>query len=467
MTGPAPDRRTPLDGLVAARFPLDPGPPIDPCALAGARGTLFRTGDRVRVGLGSAARIALPHGLDSETDLRAATAVLAAIPCDDHCHPAGGAVTAFGALPFERSSPATLVVPEVTYGTDAGHAWVSLVVPAGGALPSSPTGLRAWLAAAQTEGGHAENRLAALQVVPLASDASFVAMVSDALASIGRGDLQKVVLARQADVTAPDRIDIPALLRRWHSLEPNCTLFSVPTPHGQFVGASPELLVERSGAVVVSRPLAGTAERLAGTGARALPEALLESRKDAVEHRLVVDAVAAVLGPLCSDLEVPSQPELVHLHNIIHLGTSVRGTLASDATGRVPDALELVGALHPTPAVGGVPTRPALDAIRRLEGTTRGHYAGPVGYVDARGDGRWMVGIRAMTINDRTARLSAGVGIVPGSEPESERVETDLKLTAVLDALAPSRHDDPWPTRDGVPDRSGAEAGSVAKSVAG
>ena len=275
------------------------------------------------------------------------------------------------------------------------------------------------------------------RIEPRSPDASFLAMVADALAAIDRGQLVKVVLARQVDVTMSAPVDVPALLRRWHRLEPNCTIFSVPTSDGQFVGASPELLVERTGTGVHSRPLAGTAERFVGSEGSLLPGELLESRKDATEHRLVVEAIEATLGALCSELQAPSQPDLVHLRNIIHLGTSLNGTLARRPDGRVPDALELVEALHPTPAVGGVPATTARAVIGRLEPESRGHYAGPVGYVDAAGDGRWMVGIRAMTIDGLTARLAAGVGIVDGSRPATELAETNLKLTAVLEVLAP------------------------------
>jgi isochorismate synthase len=235
----------------------------------------------------------------------------------------------------------------------------------------------------------------------------------------------------------PAPVDVAALLDRWHRLEPTCTIFSVPTSDGQFVGASPELLVERTGTGVRSRPLAGTAERFVGSEGSLLPGELLESRKDATEHRLVVEAIEATLRDLCSELHAPSQPDLVHLRNIIHLGTSLTGTLARRPDGRVPSALELVGALHPTPAVGGVPATTALAVIGRLEPESRGHYAGPVGYVDAAGDGRWMVGIRAMAIDRLNSRLAAGVGIVDGSTPAIELAETNLKLSAVLDVLVP------------------------------
>ncbi len=433
---------------VAVRFPVDGGPAVDPFALAGATGIVFHADRRVRVGLGTALSIPLPFGLDSDRDLRDASAAVASIPCDDHVGTAASGVVAFGALPFDRSASAALVVPEVILGSDeGGRQWVTVVADADAdrsSLPSRPSELRAWL----------ERRVPPPDPVPPArlpvgvqtrsTDDSFLDMVADALSAIGRGELAKVVLARHADLTMGTVIDVPGLLRRWRDLEPGCAIFSMPITSGQFVGASPELVVERLDSRIRSRPLAGTAERSTGTEEGILPAELLESTKDSAEHQLVVGAIEAALRPLCSDLEVPPSPDLVHLHNIVHLGTLVRGTLRRRRDGTLPDALELVGALHPTPAVGGVPTPTAVALINRLEPESRGHYAGVVGFVDGRGDGQWMLGIRAATVSGSTARLSAGVGIVEGSVPEAELMETDLKLTAVLDALAPDQAPGRW-----------------------
>ncbi len=437
--------------VAAVRWPLEPGPAIDPFALAGSDGIVFVSEGRVLVGLGRAAVVSLPHGLDVPADLEAAARALASVPCDDRVGPAIG-VMAFGALPFDRSAPAALTVPEVVFGVEpSGRQWVTVATADRSRLPTRPEGLRAWL---RPHGGPASDRKSSPpRVMPLSTEDSFEAMVDDALAAIHRGELSKVVLARQVEVTTDDTIDIAGLLRRWHRLEPNCTVFSLPDADGQFVGASPELLVERSGLRVLSRPLAGTTDRTAGasgggaargTGtpsgaadASPFPAELLRSQKDATEHRLVVEAIAGRLGPLCTTLEVPDSPHLVHLHNIVHLGTSLTGTLRPPTGGRPPSALELVGALHPTPAVGGVPTEVARTLIARLEPQSRGSYAGPVGYLDSRGDGRWMLGIRAVSIRDRTARLAAGVGIVDGSDPRAELAETTLKFNAVFDALAP------------------------------
>ncbi len=429
MTGPS-------AGLVAVRYPLGPGPPIDPFTLAGATGILFHAEGRVLVGLGTALTVGLPDGLAG--DVAPVTAAMAAIGCQDGFDASSAGVMGFASLPFERTAPAVVVVPEVTYGSEAdGREWVTVVAAHRAKLPGSAAAARSLLTAGLAGSRPIGGGTAGPSIEPRSTDTSFVAMVEDALATIDAGELVKVVLARQIDVVLGAPVDVPTLLRRWHELEPNCTIFSVPTPNGQFVGASPELLVERTGNRIHSRPLAGTAERFIGEGGSLLPEQLLESRKDATEHRLVVNAIEAALRPLAPDLETPPEPDLVHLRNIVHLGTSMRATLGRRPDGSLPGALELVQALHPTPAVGGVPAGAAVAAIGRLEPEPRGRYAGPVGYVDATGDGRWMVGIRAMTIDHLTARLAAGVGIVAGSVPSTELAEANLKLTAVLDALAP------------------------------
>ena len=413
----------------AVRRLLPPGPPIDPYRLAGPDGMVFDTGRRVLVGIGQALVVTLEGGLEGAS-LETARRVLADIRCDDHTGLPGSGVLAFGALPFARTRASSLVVPEVTYGREPdGIEWVTVVGRRSGDDP------RGELLAHQggdpgstdpTSGPFAD-------VEPLAPDDRFREMVSDAVGRIDRGELAKVVLSRQVEVRLSSAPDLPTLLERWRRLEPNCTVFSLPTPEGRFVGASPELLVARRGDRVVCRPLAGTTAQ----GSEATDTAFQRSAKDTHEHRLVVEAIGGALAPLCSSLEVPDGPELVHLHSVVHFGTTIEGVLRPRPDGTVPSALELVGALHPTPAVGGVPSAAALAVIAELESEPRGSYAGPVGTLDAHGDGEWVVGIRAATLNGDTARLVAGVGIVDGSEPGSELAETELKLSAVLDAIAP------------------------------
>jgi menaquinone-specific isochorismate synthase len=254
------------------------------------------------------------------------------------------------------------------------------------------------------------------------------ASVTEAVARIEAGDVEKVVLARAVEVEADGPLVVPEIVRRLRVLFPSCMVFSVDG----FVGASPELLVARLGLDVRSQPLAGTVARSGDprTDER-LARQLLASHKDRHEHRLVVDAVASTLRPVCDRLDIPSTPAIVPLRNVAHLGTTIRGRLATPA----PSALSIARRLHPTPAVAGTPTIAALSLLSMLEGSPRGHYAGPVGWVDGRGNGEWAVGIRSAEVTGNRARLMSGVGIVAGSDPDDELAETQLKLQALLAAI--------------------------------
>jgi isochorismate synthase len=249
-----------------------------------------------------------------------------------------------------------------------------------------------------------------------------------ALAAIGSGRLDKVVLAREAAVAAEWPFPRAELLRRLER-RPGGSTFLYAS--GGFVGASPELLVRRQGRVATSRPMAGTVPQGAGAGAGADGLARLTgSPKEAVEHRLVVDAVAEGLAKVADRVQV-GRPEVVRLATVAHLATEI----TADLTGPLPTALELAGLLHPTPAVGGSPRDAALAAIAALEPFDRGCYAGPVGWVDRAGDGEWAVALRGATLEGRHARLVAGAGIVPGSDPDAEWAETEHKLRAMLEVL--------------------------------
>jgi menaquinone-specific isochorismate synthase len=257
----------------------------------------------------------------------------------------------------------------------------------------------------------------------------FCALVDRAVADIASGelDLDKVVLARDVLVEADTTIPVVDVLRRLRALYPSCTVFSIDG----FVGASPELLVERVGDHVRSHPLAGTFPRSGDPHADdELARALQSSVKERNEHRFVIDFITDVLGPLCSKLVVPDAPSILPLRNVLHLGTEIAGVLSQRRT-----ALELVRDLHPTPAVGGTPTDAALRWLADNERMERGRYAGPVGWMDANGDGGFAIGIRSAEINGSRARLFAGVGLVEGSVAASELAETQLKLQALLAAV--------------------------------
>jgi isochorismate synthase len=252
--------------------------------------------------------------------------------------------------------------------------------------------------------------------------------VRAALEAIGSGRLDKVVLAREAAVEAQWPFPRVELLRRLQRRAGGPTFLYAS---GGFVGASPELLVRRHGRVATSRPMAGTVPRGDSADAEAGGLArLTRSPKEGMEHRLVVDAVAEGLAKVADRVEV-GRPEVVRLATVAHLATEI----TADLTGPLPTALELAGLLHPTPAVGGSPRDAALAAIAALEPFDRGCYAGPVGWVDHAGDGEWAVALRGATLDGRRAHLLAGAGIVPGSDPDAEWVETEHKLRAMLEVL--------------------------------
>jgi menaquinone-specific isochorismate synthase len=265
-------------------------------------------------------------------------------------------------------------------------------------------------------------------LVSARSHADWSRLVQEAVMAVRAGQLAKVVLAREVVVEA-NRPFVPAdILRRLQALYPSCMLFAAEG----FVGASPELLVSRRGRQVRSQPLAGTVARSGDPRADdRLTAAMMTSAKERREHGLVVDEVAAGLRPVCERLEVADSPSIVPLRNVSHLGTPIAGRLKSPP----PNALELIARLHPTPAVAGSPTGPAASYLKSVEGFDRGYYGGPVGWMDADGDGDWAVGIRCADVSASTARLFAGVGVVAESDPESELAETQLKLQALLAAV--------------------------------
>jgi menaquinone-specific isochorismate synthase len=372
-------------------------------------------------GRGRALRIPLAKGLGGPGAADQALEVLRAIKVEDDLGVTGCGPLALGALPFDRDQAAEVVVPSVVIGADGdGNRWLTTIASLGEA-PTVRLGTIARLPATKPP-----DRFSLVSVRP---HADWCDEVARAVSAIHDGDLDKVVLAREVLVQA-NRPFVPAdILRRLYSLYPSCMVFAVRG----FVGASPELLVSRLGRRVTSHPLAGTVARSGEADAdNRLIAAMLSSDKERHEHRLVVDAVAAALAPVCARLEVPEVPSIVSLRNVSHLGTRLRGDLA----GREPaTALELVARLHPTPAVAGTPTDEAVAYLQRAEGFERDTYAGAVGWVDASGDGEWAVGIRSAQLQGNEARLVAGVGVVADSDPTSELAETQLKLQALLAAV--------------------------------
>lgn len=320
-----------------------------------------------------------------------------------------------GALPFDRARPAHLYQPAQLA---RGARREPMPVAAG------PAARPRWSVTAEPEvGAYREAVARALEMMA---------------ASAGTAEpLRKIVLSRSLRVEADTAIDAGALVLRLAQDE-GVAAFCVPlppTPDGAprtLVGATPELLLGKSGGRVFSHPLAGSARRHADARAdEAAAQALLRSDKDRREHAEVVEAVLDQLAPYCRELGAPGGTELAATLSMWHLGTRIEGRLKQPETS----SIELASLLHPTPAVCGVPREAAYRAIAALEPCDRDFYAGAVGWCDAAGDGRWHVAIRCAEIAGATARLYAGAGIVPGSDPAAEADETSAKFAALLHAL--------------------------------
>ncbi len=258
-------------------------------------------------------------------------------------------------------------------------------------------------------------------------------IVAEARRRIEAGGPEKIVLAREVRVTAPRAHDPGALFGALRELFPSCFCFACGTGEATFIGASPELLVRRSGAVAATVALAGSARRSADPAVDDhLGEQLKRSSKDRHEHAIVVRRIERALRPHAVWVEADREPGVVKVANVQHLATPIHVQLAE-----AHSAVELGAFLHPTPAVGGEPRSEALTAIAELEGIDRGWYAGPVGWMDAAEDGEFCVAIRSALLRDRFAYLFAGNGIVADSDPAAELAETEIKLDALLPLLVP------------------------------
>jgi menaquinone-specific isochorismate synthase len=321
--------------------------------------------------------------------------------------PESGGPRAVGALPF--AGDGRMVIPARTVARDTdGRTWCTTVTPA--VITNTLT--------------IAHRRPGRFAVSGTADPAAWERTVATALTLVDTGGVDKVVLARQVEVTADAPFDVRDVLAQLRRTQPGCTVYA----DGGFVGASPEVLVRRRGADVWSRPLAGTITRDGDDDAEIAR--LLASDKDGREHAYVVDAVVSVLGDVCTRVHVEG-PSAMTLSTVTHLATTVAGRLRDLGVS----AVDLALALHPTPAVGGWPRAAALRTIEQLEPTGRGRYAGPCGWVDANGDGEFVVALRGADIDGTRAVLHAGAGIVAGSDPEAEWLETQAKLEPMLRVL--------------------------------
>ena len=335
---------------------------------------------------------------------------------------------AFSLVPFLPNEKATFLIPQFVVSKWADNTATATLI-------------------GSTESEVSENRLSdflrdatntlnpspttnSFQVNPGTPVDDYLATVALARDTVQSGELKKVVIARDIEITAANPIDTHSVLHRLRASFGSSYRYCI----GNLIGASPELLVHVEGRLVQSHPLAGTAPRTGDpeTDAR-LAEELIASTKNQVEHRLVIDMVHDTLLPHCSYLDWEAEPSIVTVANVQHLGTAIEGALTEPR----PPVMSLVRLLCPTPALGGHPSQQAIAFIQKNEQFERGHYGGAVGVLNKHGDGTFAVAIRCAEFNnDKTsARLFAGGGIVGESEPLSELAETQSKFQAMLSAI--------------------------------
>ncbi len=331
-------------------------------------------------------------------------------------HGSGTGPVLFTSFSFDRNEESVAIIPQVIVGRKGDNSWITWIGDI--AQPKLPD------VAPSYTGQHFTWGAGTL------SESQWKERVSRAISQIADREIDKVVLARDLTATTSATIDARPILSELSERYPSTWVFATDG----LIGATPELLLRLSRGMVTSRVLAGTIPRT-GDDAKdlALAASLARSSKDLEEHEYAVRSVADALEPFCSSTNVPDAPFVLHLANVMHLATDVTGALL-ESTHHV-DAFALLKSLHPSAAVCGTPRNIAFDLIDEIEGMNRGRYAGPVGWIDARGDGELGIALRSGQITDNSIRIFAGCGIVAGSNPEVELAESNAKFAAMRSAL--------------------------------
>jgi menaquinone-specific isochorismate synthase len=336
----------------------------------------------------------------------------------DSVHLSGTGPVLFASFSFDPDEESVLVIPKIVVGMRNGSSWITWI----GDQPQ-PALQEEKEILADAEFNWGDGSL---------SPAEWQLRVAKAIDEIEKTELEKVVLARDLIVNSHRPIDVRKILRNLGSEYPSTWIFAVDG----LVGATPELLLRLSRGMVTSRVLAGTISKTGDDEKDlALAASLARSSKDLEEHEYAVRSVADALDPFCTSTNVPESPFVLHLANVMHLATDVTGALIESK--KSVDAFTLLEKLHPSAAVCGTPTDLATALIKNIEGMSRGRYAGPVGWLDARGDGELGIALRCGQITENEIRIFAGCGIVVGSNPEKELEESAAKMIPMRSALQP------------------------------
>ncbi|MDR6555818.1 menaquinone-specific isochorismate synthase [Arthrobacter pascens] len=364
----------------------------------------------------------------------------------DHVECPGTGPVAFGSFAFSKVSAheSRLIVPEIVVGVRDGRAWLTQITADDGELTEEGAlaALRGWLEGSATGETPAEpaaavglSGTATLETGSL-SEEDWMAAVAAGVAEIRTGKLEKLVLARDVVATVPEGVNAADVLRQLAIRYRECWTYGVDG----LVGATPEMLIQVEGRTAQARVLAGTLDRRDAVGEAGLPldyaeRVLAGSEKQRHEHEIAIQSLTTQLAPFSEAMNAHSEPFILELPNVWHLASDVKAEL-TEVEGHVPTCLALINALHPTAAVCGTPTQVAGALIRKLEHMDRGPYAGPVGWLDAAGNGEWGIALRGAVIESpTTVRLYAGCGIVEGSHPEAELAETWAKFRPMLESL--------------------------------
>ncbi len=395
---------------------LDNGPlaEVDLVALGAASGMLWRSPEITVVGIGPAEHIPLRLG----TSVEAVTAHLHDLSGTDDVGRAGTGPVGFVTLPFDRDADGLVLVPSVVLGESGGIRFATALD--GRSIDSIGTEVDALLS--EPISSRPTEVTVHLGRTAEAWRDDVVAIARDRIAS---SELQKAVLARELVLTANADFSLARIVASLAERFAEAMVFSIDG----FVGASPELLVSRIDRIVRAHPLAGTAARSTDPDVDAQQIASLHaSAKDRVEHQITIDWLLTELLPFCSYVDAEPEPSTLTLANVHHLGTLVEGVLSEPAAS----ILDLVDAVHPTPALGGAPQADAVELIEELEGFDRGRYGGPSGWVDSSGNGQFAVSVRTAQVRANHATIAAGVGVVAQSDPQAELEETQAKFRAML-----------------------------------
>ena len=334
----------------------------------------------------------------------------------DSVHLSGTGPVLFASFSFDPDEESVLVIPKIVVGMRNGSSWITWI---GDQPQPALQEEKEMLADAEFNWGDGS-----------LSPAEWQLRVAKAIDEIEKTELEKVVLARDLIVNSHRPIDARKILRNLGAEYPSTWIFAVDG----LVGATPELLLRLSRGMVTSRVLAGTISKTGNDEKDlALAASLARSSKDLEEHEYAVRSVADALDPFCTSTNVPESPFVLHLANVMHLATDVTGALIESKKN--VDAFTILEKLHPSAAVCGTPTNIAAQVIKRIEGMSRGRYAGPVGWLDARGDGELGIALRCGQIKENEIQIYAGCGIVAGSNPEKELTESNAKFAPMRSAL--------------------------------